>query len=801
MNSKKYTQKKKAVKKEKKGTLSFDYILHKDWILSAFFFAVVLLILFYQIIFFNNSFSTPDQVSASYTYYSLKKWFDNGIYPLWNPYIFSGMPAFSALSFNLFVYLPMLLYYPFTLIGIPGLIFTVFHYLIAGFGTFLLLRRWKLKPIPAFFGGLAYMIMPYLITMLVYGHGSQMMTAVYIPLVLWAVDRLLSKPNLFNVALVGLIMGIQLQRGHVQIAYYTWMLVGAYFIYFLILSLRKENLKEIFLKTTPYFIVALALAFCLSAVLYIPVHNYSKYSIRGGSGGGTGFDYATMWSFHPKEMMTFLNPSYYGFGGVTYWGKMPFTDYPNYMGILVLLLALLSVFIKKRKITIFFITVGALGLLVAFGKYFFLYKLFYKVLPYFNRFRVPAMILIVTQFCTAVLAGFGLNDLIEFMGNLDNSAKKKIKKIILVGLGVLVVFAVYLLLFKDSFKSIMFAKYPANPQWNLQQVRYINNLRFNMVYRDFWFMISFVSGSLILSYLLLLKRVSLKAFALFIVVISFFDLYNVDARIIKPRVSPKVNVKNLRDPACEFMASDSEVFRIFPVQNLFGDKHWGLFGLQSIGGYHPAKLKVYQDLIDNVGFKTMGILRMLNVKYLISPARFRDGNFEEVKISNTYLNGKMVPVGIYRLKNYLSRAFFVDSVRIIRDKKKIFSVLRNPDFDPREFAILEENPAQEVFKPDSTSVTVTKWGIHEMEFNVYTDKPSLLVISEIYYPNGWKAFIDGERTRIYKTNYVLRSVVVPSGKHTVRMVFKPRDIFWGLAISLISLAFIIVVMVVKRHEK
>jgi len=623
-------EKNKNVKSEKVTENKLSNILKNEYVNAILLYFIILVMLFYSVIFSDKSFTTPDQVSASYTFYSLKKHFVDGVYPLWNPYIFSGMPAFSALSFNVYVYLPNFILQFISMLGLPGMIPMVLHYLIAGFGTFLLLRRWGLKSIPAFFGGLAYMITPYLITMLVYGHGSQMMTAVYMPLAVWAIDRLLYKPGLFNMALTALILGIQLQRGHVQIAYYTWMLIGAYFIYFLIVNWRKENAREILLKVVPFFVISLVLAFCLSAVLYIPIHNYSKYSIRGGSGGGTGFDYATMWSFHPKEMMTFLNPSYFGFGGVTYWGTMPFTDYPNYMGILVLVLGVLAVFIKKRKITIFFITIAILSLLTAFGKHFFLYGLFYKILPFFSKFRVPSMILIVTQFCVAVLAAFGLNDLVEYISKLDEKGKKKLKKIIFIVFGLLGLFALYLLLFKESYKASMFEKFKVNPQWNEQQIRYVNNLRFDMLYRDFWLMILFLAAGLSVAYLFMNKKLSAKIFFATVVLVTFVDLYRVDNKIIRPMVSSRVDLTKLRDPACEYISKDKDIFRIYPLGNLFNDKHWGLFGLQSIGGYHPAKLKVYQDLMENVGFNTMGILRMLNVKYIISPARFSDDNFEEL---------------------------------------------------------------------------------------------------------------------------------------------------------------------------
>ena len=158
--------------------------------------------------------------------------------------------------------------------------------------------------------------------------------------------------------------------------------------------------------------------------IYLPAMTYTPYSIRGaGSGGGTGFDYATAWSFSFGEMLTFFIPSFYGFGGATYWGNMPFTDYPNYMGIIVLTFAIIGTLLHESKIKWYFVTLACLSILISFGKNFFLYQIFYDYFPYFNKFRIPTMFLILTQFSIAVLAGMGLDT--TYNGFIKKKAKSQ----------------------------------------------------------------------------------------------------------------------------------------------------------------------------------------------------------------------------------------------------------------------------------------------------------------------------------------------------------------------------------------
>jgi hypothetical protein len=194
------------------------------------------------------------------------------------------------------------------------------------------------------------------------------MTAAWLPWVIWAILRLHDEINLENVGILGLLVGLQLQRAHAQIAYYTWMATGL-LILMMLWNLHGSNTNKP--KWILFTGIGLVLGLCMAMWIYLPALNYVPYSIRGaGGGGGTGFEYATAWSFSFGEMSTFFIPSFYGFGGATYWGNMPFTDFPNYMGIIVLTLALIGILFHESKIKWYFLTTGLLALLISFGKYF-----------------------------------------------------------------------------------------------------------------------------------------------------------------------------------------------------------------------------------------------------------------------------------------------------------------------------------------------------------------------------------------------------------------------------------------------
>jgi len=328
---------------------------------AAVIFSLLVTVFFFKTIFLGQTYLSPDAQAAAAISKPLDEFLgETGKMPLWSPYIFCGMPSLASLMYASFIYMPGIVLLPISrLFSLPAMLSPALHYILAAMGVFVFLRRKGASFWPAILGGFAFMFTPYLITMQVFGHGSQMMASAYLPWVLWAVDRLLEKFSWRNLGLAGLMLGFQLQRGHVKTAYYSLMLVGLYVLYYAIL--RREGKR--FLQVLGSFAGVLVLAGTLAAVLYLPLQDYLPYSTRGAPSvlqtqidakdTGIEFEYATQWSFSPREMMTFLVPSFYGFGDETYWGDMPFTNYPNYMGILVLILAIIAIFYRRNPATDF----------------------------------------------------------------------------------------------------------------------------------------------------------------------------------------------------------------------------------------------------------------------------------------------------------------------------------------------------------------------------------------------------------------------------------------------------------------
>ena len=680
-----------------------------------------IMLFFYPVIFYDNIFGSGDTLNPYSVNHILDVYKSKiGHWPLWQPWIFSGMPTMEAFTYINELYFPTRLMIG---VGISDLNIQLIHLVFSGIGMYLLLEQFKIDRLISFSIGLLWILNPYLITMIVFGHGSQMMTAAYIPWVLYGVNRLKDSISIESLALLSLLIGFQLQRGHVQIAYYSCMLIGAYFLYSFI---RKKHNKNKYLL---YFIISCGLGFLLASHIYYPSLDYLDSSIR--SGGNNHYQYATNWSMHPKELLTYLFPYYYGFGGSSYSGYMPFTDYPNYVGFFIVLSALFS-FIKLNTQKIFFISILLLSTFLSFGKYFnILYDFFYSFFPYFSNFRVPSMILIISNFTLYILAAFGLKDIISRILNIDRFRKLELKTIV----------SLFLLL-------------------------------------------------------------------------SIIDIYRVDKNIISPSEdsaqksqiisTEKFNSFFEEDEAIKFLKNDLDLYRVYAAGELFQDPKLKFHGIQSVGGYHPAKFRHYTELLNETNnLLSIPVLRFLNVKYLLSPVELNHKDFE--LSMNTPYNSAFgeIDLNIYRLKNNLERAWFVKS--IIKEDKNLYNYLTATAFDSEKIAIVKDLESQSFSQGEVISLD---WNIHEIsiDVNVFSES-AFLVLSEINYPERWKATVDNKDVRIYQTNGVLRGLLLNEGTHSI--VFKYDDnLFKSLLILsniiLFSMFFILIkpflMRLLKEHS-
>ena len=765
----------------------------QKWII--FFVPLVLIccVLFNKILFEDFLFQGGDSLSPK----AVRLGIENAThefaeYPLWMPWIFSGMPSVHSFQNISEYYLPHLAMKVFMSVGIPQFWEFIFHFIFAALGMIFLLRYLKLRDSIAFFGGVTYMMMPYLVTMIVHGHGSQMMTTAFIPWVIWAVIRLKDSANWSNMGILALLMGLQLQRAHVQIAYYTWMLVGLYILINTVFHYMDKNKgkPELLVWAIPAFVLAIG----MSMWIYLPATSYTPFSIRGIAGdGGTGLEYATQWSFSMGEMLTFINPSYYGFGGATYWGSMPFTDYPNYMGILVLLFGIFGIFSYKDRFRIFLIIASIFTLLLSFGHHLKpFYQFFYSYFPYFNKFRVPVMILVLLQCNTVVLAALGLNDLLKKFENINYN----FKQFFILG-GLLFSILVLLNISFDFFAEFGKRSHPV-----------LNTMRTDLMSMDTYR----------IAVLLLLGMGSLYAISrrwlsefLGIGIITFLaiiDVGIVDKMIIEPtpesyrtsilRKEAFLHAYLKEDSIIRFLQSDSSKFRILPLGNLESENRWSAFQIESVGGYHPAKMGNYNQFMTETGWNYPGILQMLNVKYLISEEQFEHPLFKLVHEGSLYVPDKYVNAYVYQFSNIENRFFFAKIISTLK-VEEIFTQMKTPGFSPKQNSFITEIiPSFEYDK--SAKVELIHWSPNKIKIRTVTQSPQFLVMSEIYYPNGWT--IDGHpEMEIFQVNNALRGIMIPKGELEFEMIFAPIDLKYGMMLTWFSLLLILGLIIVPIIKK
>jgi Bacterial membrane protein YfhO len=764
--------------------------------LAAFF----VLAFFYPIV-FGKVFLSPDSVApAGFSKVAMDALHTRHVYALWNPYHFLGMPSFGSLAFVPYVY-PLDPVFGFlnTVLHFPDLTWLLFHYLLIAVGMIALLRALGAGADAALLGAVAFALTPNLVAVGAFGHGSQIMTAAWLPLLFLLYDRFARRGSLLALAGFAFAAAFQLLRGHVQIVFYSWLALGLYALWLAIAAARAKRGADA-ARAAGGLAAGLALGFGMSAFLYFPVHEYAKLSIRSaGEGSGAGFEYATSWSFHPKEMLTFVVPSMFGFGGRTYWGTMPFTDYPNYMGIIPLALALYGARRARGAARAYWIGLAAVALMISFGKHVKpLYELLYQHVPYFNKFRVPVMILVLLQFAVAVLAALGL-DLALTRGRGESSgarapareSERAAKKAASRGKGDLgaawmraAIFAGagtvgLVVLLQLLSPSILATASKARPWMNAAAARQaldmatVDALRAGILLTAAFAVIAFERRG----------RLTRAAAALLVVGLTAVDLWTVDRKIIDPQLGSRTQyAENFSEtPEVTFLRGDTTEFRVLPLE--WNDSRLAAYGIASVLGYHPAKPRLYQAFMDTVGLPNLRVVRLLNVKYVLT-----DGYYPDTTGGVTLRHDG--PVKVYEIQGALPRAYVVHRVRPVKDESTALAFLRAADFfDPRSEAVWTEPPPYPALAQPSVpdSVTRIRYDLNGSEYLVSTAAPGLFVQGDQFDPD-WSATIDGKPAQVHRVNYLMRGILVPPGVHQVRLRYLPEALTAGIKVSAASAA-------------
>ncbi len=733
---------------------------------------------------------------------------------LWNPAMFAGMPYY-------FQYQP-LAYSIDTLINKlkPLINWRILFFWIGGMGMFFLLRYLNLPAIAAMAGALLFILMPHYQALISVGHNTKFRALMWVPTVTLTFLYFINKRTLTATLLFAWAFALLMRTQHYQIIYYAML-----FLVFIglppYIQLIRQKHWPAFTRLNGLFLISVAIVILSVAQQVLPIREYAHYSTRGGQAvsinttdvntkekKGVGFDYATQWSYSISEFWNFIIPRFHGgtsnerYTGdavpqlknktiPAYWGTMPFTQSYEYLGILAVVLAIMgaifywqSTFVRSVVIFIGF------ALLLSLGKHFAaFYKLFFYYMPYFDKFRVPSMVLTMVMFAVALLAAYGIKGLVE-----EKWREAPYQKVVWGTLGFFILLTLIPLLFGSTFSLTApgelerFSRFygPDNARQFIELLRQARlDILTSSSLRTLGFLI--VAGGLLWA---LSKGWMGKSSTLAILgILAIMDIgwlshsYLADKYVDIEQLKRQAYKKTALD---HYLEKDTSYFRVAPpLQSITNDTRWSYY-YHSIGGYSAAKLQVFQDIVDNNLFNpvdthvpfNLNIISMLNGKYLVARRAWQHPQLKPVAQDNS--------TQLVLLENQaaLPRAFFVDSVKVIADPVQRLTFMNTPDFNPGKLALLEQPLTAPIQAPDSAWARISHYEPNRITVEVYTSAPALLVLSEVYYPRGWTATLDGQTPlEIYKTNHLLRSMRIPAGNHTVELTFHPRTFYTAVTLS------------------
>lgn len=752
--------------------------------------------------------------------------------PLWDPNAFAGMPGY-LISFP--DQIPQLDLLPKTL---RAFMWPVSHFLFLLFGTYLLVvvlvrDRWA-----GVLAACAYGLTTYLPIILVAGHNTKFIALCYAPWLVLSFAYALRRAGLLAGLLFAAALAVNLRADHVQITYYVTFLLGVWWLVEGVQAGRKGAWKP-FGKATGWMALGGVLALLMVAQPYLSLSEYKAFSIRGASsGGGAGegalaWDYAMAWSQGVGELWTLLIADAFGGGGALYWGPKPFTAGPHYVGGIVVALALLALW-RWRRPAVWALGIGTgLMLLFALGEHLPLVnRPMFELFPLFDAFRVPETWLSIVALALAVLAGFGLA-LLGRDERADDAAQTTRAGYAVWG-GVAAVVAVLLL----AHGALFSFERPGEAAQIVQQIAASNDVspddprvtraaeqylgearaeRADVFSGDAWrtLLMLLLGGGLFVLH----RRGTLPAWT---VQAGLVALVVVDLGGVGRRYFSEEDLRPAQAPEDLIARYDIDGFVLERRAEAGGPGHFRVLSLESgnpmvnarpsyyyesIGGYHGAKLRRYQDFIDHIfidpatGLPSEAALDLLNVRYVVAPGLLPG--------TEPVYQGPQTGLAVLENADALPRAFFVGEVEVVEDPETQWQQLRSGAVDLRQTALVEAPFAHDLVPLDSASTAraeLDAYGPRQITWNVETDAPRLLVVSEVYYPAGWNAYVDGEAVPVYPVNYLLRGVPVPAGAQTVEMRFEPssyRNGLWiaGLSTAAVYLGLVVLLGLRVRRQK
>jgi len=710
---------------------------------------------------------------------------------------------------------------------------TIFFLILYFLGFYILMLNFRLNPWLAIVGSIAFTFASYNLIIIGAGHNTKAVTIAYMAPLIGSIFLTFRDKKIIGSILTAFFLSLAIRANHIQILYYTLIIVLIFGIVELIYSIKEKKLKD-FLQSTGLALAAAVLAIGMNATSLLTTNEYSKYTMRGESNGlsidadssqeGLSKDYITQWSYGVDETMTLLIPNFkggasggklgkdshtaqqisqlFGRGNIdkimdslrfnTYWGTQPGTSGPVYIGAIVMLLFVIGLFILDKKILWWLIPMIILTVMLSWGRNFqWLTDIFIDYVPLYNKFRTVSMTLVAAGFGITLIAMLTLKEI--FSGKSD---KKKLNKAIITGTaitgGIALIFAIIPSLagtFTSESDFMIAQQYSSAYQADFSFLTETLALdRKAMLQTDALRSLIFIliTTTVIILYLknILKQNIAIIAVGILILV----DLMPIAKRYLNDDNFGKArNVNNLIKPteADKYILQDKSQFRVLNLTvNLFNDASPSYFH-KNIGGYHAAKLRRYQELInlhlsdeiqkftqiqsieqfDSLA-QTLNILNMLNLKYVIF-------NPDAMPLTNPYANGN---------------AWFVDN--IIEVNSADDEMLKLGEINTKTEVVVDNRQlttALQAGKPsEGDYITLKSYQPNHLIYDFNSTSDQVAVFSEIYYDKGWNAYINGEKVSYFRANYLLRAMPLKAGNYQIDFKFEPRSYNIGNVIALIS---------------
>ena len=760
----------------------------------------------------------------------------------WSNATFSGMPTYqTAPSYQSVSVLNQAVkaYH----LWLPENVWYVFAYLL---GFYILLRAFDFRQSLAALGSIVWAFSSYFFIIIAAGHIWKVMALAYLPPMIAGIVLAYRGKYLWGFIVTAIFAAFEVDANHVQMTYYYLFIILFMIIAYLVDAIRKKRMAQ-FVKATAVCAAGALIGILMNISNLYHTWQYAQESMRGKSelvkkdaanqtSSGLDRDYITQWSYGVDETWTLLVPNAKGGASVPlaanteamkkadpnfmqiyqqlgqYWGDQPGTSGPVYVGAFVLMLFILGLFIVKGPIKWALLAATILSILLSWGHNFMPFTNFFlDYIPMYSKFRTVASILVIAEFTIPLLAMMALKKIVDEPELLTKKAKFVYISFGLTG-GIALLFALMPTLFfsdfissqeLEAFKSIP-AEYLSPLESNLRSIR--ESIFTADCWRSFWII---VIGTLLL-FLYKFKKLKAEYMVGAIAILCLIDMWQVNKRYLNDEMFVEKSVREQAQPMTQtdrqILQDKSSDYRVLNLaSNTFNENETSYYH-KSIGGYHAAKLRRYQELIDAYispemqkmmpaiakaggdmtkvnGDSLFPVLNMLNAKYFIVPLQAN----QTVAIENPYVYGN---------------AWFVDKVTYVKNANEELDALGKLNL--RHEAVADarfQSQLGESKNQDSTSIVkLTAYEPNQLTYDVRSATGGIVVFSEIFYPE-WTATVDGKAVEIGRVDYVLRALNVDKGHHKVVLTFDPKSVKQTETVAYLSYGVLLLVVLFAVYFK